>query len=437
MPDEPETTDASGDGDLTGDLTARLKQLEERIATEPSARRRRTPVRPSAPHAFPPLEDDAPVPAVEEPAPPADAPAEAEAVAEAVADTPAEPPVETPAKTPANTPAEPPRETAAETPVEAKTAPTAVPVAKPAKTARRPLKAPVPPAPLAVEPGAPIPVTPARGTASPRPAAKKTAARKATAKKVPAKKVAVSDLGAKPAAGPWPVSQAPRPARQVPPTRPAAVPAPPTTVLAAPAPEPVVPVQRESDGVVRFLVLLAVLLLAAAAGMGAAAFVEHRDSTYKASTVVRLDAGPDPTLPIEDTVAQGMTTYTAAASAHSFTATAEQRAGVAASAVQGDVQAAQRAPRQITLTVLASTSAEATKLATGAGDAFVELVNLQEAVNQASAGDRLAAVVVGPEDGVVKTAPKARDAWIAALLAAGAVLVLAGVAALLRLTRRS
>ncbi|MCU1602734.1 MAG: hypothetical protein JWO22_3443, partial [Frankiales bacterium] len=289
-----------------------------------------------------------------------------------------------------------------------------------------------------------LPVEPEATSAPAAAATAKASAKRAPATRVPAtripakrapakavKKVPVSDLGGSATPGPWPVSQAPSAARSavvVP------VPAAPASLAAEPV---ATPAPRESDGLVRFLVLLAVLLLAAAAGMGAAAFVEHRDSTFKASTVVRLDAGPDPALPIEDTLSQGVTTYVAAASDHAFTLTSEQRAGVAPAAVQGDVQAVQRAPRQITLSVLAKTSGEARALATGAGDAFVELVNLQETVNQASAGDRLAAVVVGPQDGVVKTAPKARDAWIAALLAAGAVLVLAGVGTLLRLTRRS
>jgi hypothetical protein len=265
--------------------------------------------------------------------------------------------------------------------------------------------------------------------------AKKAPAKKAAAKKAPAttpvkrtvKKVVVSDVGGRPATTPWPVAQ-----RPVPPKTPRA-PAVPSVVPADRAVEPA----RARDGVARFLVTVAVLLLAAAAGLGAAAFVEHRDSTYRSSVVVRLDPGPAPALATGQTLSAGGTTYLRLAATHEFTVTAATRAGLATSDVQGDVQTHQRAPRQIELDVFAKTGKEAQALATGAGDAFIDLVNLNEAATQTSAGDRLLAAVVAPPEAVSKTAPKDRDAWIAGGLAAGVVLVLAGVTALLTRTRRA
>jgi hypothetical protein len=276
--------------------------------------------------------------------------------------------------------------------------------------------------------------TPVKAPAKKAPA-KKAPVKKAVANKAPAKtpvkrtvkKVAVPDVGGRPATTPWPVAQ-----RPVPPKTPRAAAVPPV-VPADPVPEPA----RERDGVTRFLVTVAVLVLAAAAGLGTAAFVEHRDRTYRASVVVRLDPGPAPVLATDQTLSAGGTTYLRLAATHEFTLSAATRAGLATSVVKGDVQTHQRAPRQIELDAFAKTGKEAEALATGAGDAFIELVNLNEAATQTSAGDRLLAAVVAPPEGVSKTAPKDRDAWIAGGLAAGVVLVLAGVTALLRRIRRA
>jgi hypothetical protein len=214
---------------------------------------------------------------------------------------------------------------------------------------------------------------------------------------------------------------------------------PPPPVLASPpvpASPPPLP-DGEPDRVLRFLVALAVLLVAVAAALAAAALVEHRDGSYRAKAVVQLTPGPDPANAVEDAVTQGLTTYASRASSHEFTVTAATRGEVATSAVTGDVVGKQRGTDRIELDVLAATPTEARALATGAGDALVELVNEDQAVSQPSAGDRLAASVVAGPQKVAKESPKDRDAWIAGALAAGAVLVLSGVAAVLRLARRS
>ncbi|MFN2538558.1 MAG: hypothetical protein ABR549_10465 [Mycobacteriales bacterium] len=290
-------------------------------------------------------------------------------------------------------------------------------------------------APVAATPAKPptkaaaVPLaTPVKKAPAKKAPAKKAAKAPAT-KRTPPKKVAVPDLGSTPAT-PWPVSQAPLPLPAEP--RPAAVPPPVPAVVAT---ETTVPA-REGDGLLRFLVMLAVLLLAAAAGLGAAAFVEHRDTSYRAVLVVQLTPGPDPAGSVEDAIAQGVTRYVSQASAPTFTETAARRADVAGSDVKGDVMAKQRGTDQVELEVRASTAAQAKTLAAGAGDALVELVNLDQVVSQPSAGDRLSAAVIGEPERIGKAAPKDRDAWIAGALAAGAVLVLAAVAAVLRVSRR-
>jgi hypothetical protein len=203
-----------------------------------------------------------------------------------------------------------------------------------------------------------------------------------------------------------------------------------------PVTEPVVPARR-GDVLVRILLTLTVLLLAAAAGLGAAALVENRDATYNADVVVRLDPGNDPQGSIEAAVLAGMTRYLNQTGSHAFTLTAAQRAGVSVADLRTDVRSSQIAARQIRLAVQASTSAGTQALANGAGDALVELVNLDQASNVASPGDRLSAAIERPAKEPTKTSPKDRDAYAAGGLAAGAVLLLSGVGALLRFTRSS
>jgi hypothetical protein len=87
--------------------------------------------------------------------------------------------------------------------------------------------------------------------------------------------------------------------------------------------------------------------------------------------------------------------------------------------------------------VFAGSVADARRLAVAAGPAFVELVDIQEAVNQPSEGDRLRAVVLAGPNGVTKTAPQDSDVWLAAGLAAGVVLVLGAPGGFLGTRRRS
>lgn len=358
MPDEPTQPNVPEEG---GDLTARLKRLEEQAAAEPVA---------------PPVEDE---PTLAQPVPEPAVDPVAEAVAEPAVDPVAEPVAEVPP---------------AKAPVKRATKKAAVPPSTP------PIATPVKKAP-----------------------AKKSPA----AKRTPAKKVAIPDIESRPLT-PWPVAQAPLP--PVAPPRPAPVPA------AVPT-APVERAARERDGLLRFLVVLAVLLLAAAAGLGAAALVEHRDSTYRAEVVVQLSPGPDPAGSVDDAIASGVTSYASKASSHAFTVTAAQRASVSTADVKGDIVGEAHGKNQVRLAVLAETATQARTLAVGAGDALVELVNEDQAVNEPSAGDRLSAAVQGEPAAAVKTAPDDSDAWIAGGLAAAAVLVLSGLAVVLRHTRRS
>jgi len=266
--------------------------------------------------------------------------------------------------------------------------------------------------------GAP-PLTPARPV-------KRTAPRRPAAPAAP------------PPAEPWPAAR-PSPAPPPKPRRPAAVPplpasAPPPAQPPPPAaPLPVFTdptmVYRPRDGVLRALVALTVLLLAAAAGLGTAALVEHRDTSYRTTAVVRIGPGFQPTQPTGLLIGLGVRKYAELAATHAFTADAAKRAATHAT---GDVTTAPLSADEIVLTVASDTAKHARALAAGAGDALVEAVNLTEAVDQPSAGDRLLANVETSPAAVSRHAPDSTRVWLLGLAAAAGVLVLGGAAALLR-----
>lgn len=351
--------------------------------------------------------------------------APAQLLAEGSAEGSAEEPVETPAAAPAAAP------------------PIAKPVAAPAKrapakkaAAKAAKRAPAKPAmakPVPVEKTA----APATGVTAEQaaPPAKRPPARKAVKKSLavppptPGPEVPAEPRSARPRTAPPPTPRR-RPRAELPFPEAMTQQAPlPTAVRVAPS--------GERDGVVRFLVTLAVLLLAAAAGLGAAALVEHRETRYRADTVVRIEPGPAPTQPDSIVVALGVRKYATLAAKPAFTAAAAQHAGLARSAAEDDVVATAGGADEVRLTVSADSSRHARALAIGAGEALVELVDLQEAADQASAGDRLLPVVLGEPSAVTKDGPERGRVWLLALLAAGAVLVLAGVGAIVRFSRRS
>jgi hypothetical protein len=196
-----------------------------------------------------------------------------------------------------------------------------------------------------------------------------------------------------------------------------------------------VPEGRGRDAVVRFLVTLAVLLLAAAAGLAAAAIVEHRDTRYHADSLVRLEPGVQPTDPVTVDVALGVHRYAAVTASADFRRDTARQAHLSVTDLT-TVRATPVGGDSLRLTVSATSARRARALAAGAGATLVETVNLTEAADQPSAGDRLGATVLSGPTAVSRTAAASGDAWLAALLAAGAVLALAGAAAVLSALRR-
>jgi hypothetical protein len=192
---------------------------------------------------------------------------------------------------------------------------------------------------------------------------------------------------------------------------------------------------REPDRVLRRLVGLAVLLLALAGGLGVAALVEHRSAAYESDVIIRLDQGPQPAAPVSGALVAGLTRYLALTSTPGFTNDVTTRAGLRHTG-NVDVAALRVAPRLLQLVVHARTPAAASRLAGSAGESLVTLVDEDQAANVADAGDRLAAIVVQQPSRPVRTQPTSGTVAMDGGLACTAVLVLAGLAGLMRRGRR-
>ena len=89
----------------------------------------------------------------------------------------------------------------------------------------------------------------------------------------------------------------------------------------------------------------------------------------------------------------------------------------------------------LTLQTTAASAGTAQVLARGAADAFVQLVNADQASNVVAAADRLSASVTNPSTPATKTSGSGVSRRVAGAVAAVAVLVLAGVGLLVRRLR--
>ena len=187
----------------------------------------------------------------------------------------------------------------------------------------------------------------------------------------------------------------------------------------------------------RVLVALTVLLLAAAAGLGAAAAVESGPMTWEVAATVQLAPGDAPSQNPTDALAAGVARYRAKVTNRSFTALSAFRAGLPAGQVREQVTAGPGAKGELRLTARAATVASARALAAAAVQGLIETVTSDQQLAAPSRGDRLTASGTGPTGSAVRVAPRDRDAWLAGGLTAGAVLLFTAVALLLRRGRSS
>jgi hypothetical protein len=264
------------------------------------------------------------------------------------------------------------------------------------------------PAPVAVaadelaEPAAPAPVETPVKKAPAKPKADKPV-------KAP-KTVAVVDEPAKPKADPKPPVRAAEPTRVVP-----------------------VPVAGSSAvRLNRVLAGLVVLLLAVAAGLGAAAAVKDRPSTWSSQSVVSITSPTSPGPDSESTVVDRVLKRVHSAGFAGLTAAS---AGVRSSELRDYADARRDGAGKVVVEVRAKTADGATKLAESAGRQLL----LTLATDQAVVSDsdrRVTGTVQTPATKAVHEKPTDRQAWLAGGLAALAVLLVGVVIVVLMTTRK-
>lgn len=476
-PDPQPAAEAPADAPAPDSLADRLQELEARISAEPvPTPATPAPVAKAAPRKVaarkaPAAEEASPeAPAVDltKPASPtaAAAPIEAttpeqspESTTEATTEATTEEP--TSADTPADTPADAPVGAPDETAVDAPTRALPVPAAEPAEPTIDPVEgaadgdATATPVPAAKKAKAPAKTTAAKAPAK-KAAAKAPAKKAAPTKRAPAKKAAVGTAAAGAAAAsaasaasadvataaapeqdasidellgtPASVAEtapeAPRARRTK--VAPVAVAAEPAKASHRPASE-LVPAQRGAGP----LWALVALLLAVAVGLGVAAIVKGQDHVWEAKSLVTLTPGSASSNNQVDALRAGQQRYLAKAANDSFTAVSALKANMPQSEIPEAVEVTARGGDQLALTARASTAKGALALANASGVTLAATVSSGEAL-EPNAGERLGAYVVGPSPEAVRTSPTDTEILVAGLLGGAAVLLAAGVLALVR-----
>ena len=299
----------------------------------------------------------------------------------------------------------------------------------------------------------PVKKAPAKkATKAPAKAPVEAPAKKAPVKKAPAKKAAPPTMEiAIPPVPPAPVEalatspvppapvkaparpRAPRPPTLQPAVRAEPVVPPPTLTEAAPRPIPAPP--GIGSGM-KAAIALIVLLLAAAAGLGAAAFVEARPSTWESRAIVQLTGGVAAADPVTDRV-QGVGKYRLTVANSSFTALSAFKSGLKDDQVRTPIVGLPRGPGQILLVAQADTADHTDALVSAAARNLVEAIVSDQTLRVAAPDERLTPSTPGRIGDAEQLKPADEDAILAGALAAGLVLVLAVLIALLRRRKMS
>ncbi len=196
------------------------------------------------------------------------------------------------------------------------------------------------------------------------------------------------------------------------------------------------PIRSGSRGSGLLMGLLIALLLAVAAGLGTAALVQSRDSTWEATSVVTLLTGPQPSVNSVDALAGGQDRYVDKVANASFTAQAALKAGMPDDEVRDNITARRQGGEALAVVASASSSDGALALADAAGVTLVATVVNDQAL-ASPPGDRLGATVSGPSTTAERTTPSATSVLLVGLLAGVAVLLLAGVVLVVGRRRKS
>jgi len=254
---------------------------------------------------------------------------------------------------------------------------------------------------------------PAKSSAAKSPAAKAPAA-KAPAKKAPAKKAPPKKAVAASDVEPTPVRRAEAAAPGV---APAAV-----DIVPGMRPEPLPGSVRGTPVFFRVLLRLTVLLLAAAAGLGAAAWVESGEKSFQASAAVRLVPGEAPTVDPAAALQEARTRYVAHPPIS--TPVVASSAGIPFDDVRSALKLTKAGKAEIVVTAEAADGAEAQYLAAVAVDSLLKAVAADQ-LPVAHPGDRLSAVVSRSVSLPEKSSPSTARAGLAGGLASALVLMVA------------
>jgi len=185
------------------------------------------------------------------------------------------------------------------------------------------------------------------------------------------------------------------------------------------------------------LAVVIVVLLAVAAGLGAAAVVKDRPATWQARSVVILHPGEAPSLNGADAVRAALTRYRKTVANSSFTAQSALKSGMPDKEVRGTITARPTGDDALVLIASASSAEGAKALANAAGLTLVITVGSDQELVAPSPGDRLSATVNGPSPKATRTKPTDQDMLVAGLLAAGSVLLVGIVLSLSRRPRKA
>jgi hypothetical protein len=182
------------------------------------------------------------------------------------------------------------------------------------------------------------------------------------------------------------------------------------------------------------VLFLATPLLAGAAALGVGTALENRPETWRSTGVVRLVPGPErPSGNLQADLAR----YLSTGSTRQFTESVAEDAGLPKSTLRGDLEVQQRAPGQVGVVVLASSSHDAAELAVAAGKAVAKMIRTDQAAKEPNVRARLRAGVVVASTQPIKTEPRTQDALLGAALSASVVLVLAIALGAFLLNRRA
>ena len=175
------------------------------------------------------------------------------------------------------------------------------------------------------------------------------------------------------------------------------------------------------------VVLVVVLLFAAAAGLGTAAIVKNRAPVWEARATVTLLPGSASSTNQTDALAAGQRRYIEKVRNAGFTGIAALKSGMPDSEVVKTVVAQPGPDGTLVLVAEATTDKGAIALANGSAVTLVDTVASDQRLAAATPGDRLSASPKGPSLSAVRTTPTNRSIALAGLLAAAAVLLIAGV----------